>query len=295
MVTTATDLREAGIRVPLLVGGAALSEKFTRQKIAPQYATAVCYAKDAMTGLRLMNDLSDSGAARYRARGHTPSPTQRRREEPAPRPSSPRARSARLRCAPICPFPQVAYLDRKVRHITRPPRKFGATSIPTCSSDAIWAFADNFEKALAERDPRALELFNSMEEIKPEAASFMKISAVWQFFEAERRGNSIALFAPGADSPAAYFPFPAAEPSAKSFASATTFFRRSDGQPRSRGAVRGHAPARASARSPKTRRPRGTIFFLTVCRHWRSKPPRPAPNGCIAASAKIGVSLIRQR
>jgi len=33
MVTTATDLREAGIRIPLLVGGAALSERFTRQKI----------------------------------------------------------------------------------------------------------------------------------------------------------------------------------------------------------------------------------------------------------------------
>src|SRR6266436_1094519 len=59
MVITANDLREAGIRVPLLVGGAALSQKFTKLKIAPQYSTAVCYAKDAMTGLRLMNQLSD--------------------------------------------------------------------------------------------------------------------------------------------------------------------------------------------------------------------------------------------
>src|ERR1700726_4174637 len=59
MVTTAADLREAGITVPLLVGGAALSEKFTRMKIAPQYSTAVCYAKDAMTGTRLRNHLSD--------------------------------------------------------------------------------------------------------------------------------------------------------------------------------------------------------------------------------------------
>jgi len=50
MVITAADLREAGIRVPLLVGGAALSDKFTRQKIAPSYTMAVCYAKDAMSG-----------------------------------------------------------------------------------------------------------------------------------------------------------------------------------------------------------------------------------------------------
>src|SRR5207253_11331683 len=54
MVITAADLREAGISVPLLVGGAALSEQFTRQKIAPSYGHAVCYAKDAMTGLHLM-------------------------------------------------------------------------------------------------------------------------------------------------------------------------------------------------------------------------------------------------
>ena len=50
--------------IPLLVGGAALSAKFTEQKIAPSYGKAVCYAKDAMTGLRLMNELMDPGHAR---------------------------------------------------------------------------------------------------------------------------------------------------------------------------------------------------------------------------------------
>src|SRR5205807_1418438 len=59
MVITATDLKAAGIAVPLLVGGAALSEKFTRTKIAPAYAQAVCYAKDAMTGLRVLNRIMD--------------------------------------------------------------------------------------------------------------------------------------------------------------------------------------------------------------------------------------------
>ena len=59
MVMTASDLKDAGIIVPLLVGGAALSEKFTETKIAPSYGKAVCYAKDAMTGLRLMNQLMD--------------------------------------------------------------------------------------------------------------------------------------------------------------------------------------------------------------------------------------------
>ena len=47
-------------------------------------------------------------------------------------------------------------------------------------------YRGNFEKALADREPGALELFNNVEEVKAEAAKFMKVRAVWQFFEAER-------------------------------------------------------------------------------------------------------------
>src|SRR6202790_2270739 len=71
MVVTATDLSAAGIMVPLLVGGAALSEKFTETKIAPSYGKAVCYAKDAMTGLRLMNELMDPATREALLRDHT--------------------------------------------------------------------------------------------------------------------------------------------------------------------------------------------------------------------------------
>jgi 5-methyltetrahydrofolate--homocysteine methyltransferase len=59
MVVTARDLKEAGIRVPLLVGGAALSRKFTETRIAPEYEGPVFYARDAMSGLDLANRLSD--------------------------------------------------------------------------------------------------------------------------------------------------------------------------------------------------------------------------------------------
>ena len=45
-------------------------------------------------------------------------------------------------------------------------------------------------KLLAERDAKALELFHNVEEVKHEAAEFMKVQAVWQFFEAERDGNA---------------------------------------------------------------------------------------------------------
>jgi 5-methyltetrahydrofolate--homocysteine methyltransferase len=62
-------------------------------------------------------------------------------------------------------------------------------------------FRGDFEKRLAQRDPKAVDLFESMEEVKREAARFMKVRAVWQFFEAEAAGNDVRLFAPGATEP----------------------------------------------------------------------------------------------
>src|SRR5499433_322235 len=57
MVVTAQDLRAAGIDIPLFVGGAALTRKFTATRIAPEYPGATLYAKDAMDGLDLANQL----------------------------------------------------------------------------------------------------------------------------------------------------------------------------------------------------------------------------------------------
>jgi 5-methyltetrahydrofolate--homocysteine methyltransferase len=68
-------------------------------------------------------------------------------------------------------------------------------------------YKGNFEKSLAEHEPKALDLFQKMEELKREAAQFMRVKAVWQFFEAERDGNAIHLFAPGAADPLHTFRF----------------------------------------------------------------------------------------
>ncbi len=55
MVATAEDLTTAGIDVPILVGGAALSRRFTVNRIRPAYDDGlVLYAQDAMKGLALM-------------------------------------------------------------------------------------------------------------------------------------------------------------------------------------------------------------------------------------------------
>ena len=205
MVTTASDLKDAGIEIPLLVGGAALSAKFTQTKIAPSYGQAVCYAKDAMTGLRLMNQLMDPTTRETVLREHTASGNGFKVSTTvsvAPLPSV--TRSPRIRVD--VPVPPVSYLDRKVRLVPDLREIWGYIS-PYMLYGRHLGFRGDFEKHLAGRDPKAIELFESMEEVKKQAASFMKIRAVWQFFEAESEGESLHLFAPGAKEPLHTFRF----------------------------------------------------------------------------------------
>ena len=205
MVITAGDLRSAGIEIPLLVGGAALSAKFTQQKIAPSYGKAVCYAKDAMTGLRLMNELMDPATRETVVRNHTTSgngfgvsTTVRVTQMPAV-PRSPKVRTD-------LPLPNVTHMDRKVR-VVPDLREVWSYINPYMLYGRHLGFRGDFEKQLAQRDPKAVELYESMEEIRNEAAAFMKVRAVWQFFEAEPEGNAVHLFAPGETTPLHTFEF----------------------------------------------------------------------------------------
>ena len=197
MVVTASDLKDAGVRIPLLVGGAALSAKFTEQKIAPSYGEAVCYAKDAMTGLRLMNELMDPNTRATVLEKHTSSGngfgvTTTLKVAAIPRASrSPKVRSD-------LPIPPVKHLDRRAR-LVPDLREVWSYINPYMLYGRHMGFRGNFEKLLGERDPKAVELFESMEEVKTEAATFMKVKAVWQFFEAEAEGEALHLYEGGSD------------------------------------------------------------------------------------------------
>jgi len=205
MVVTATDLKAAGIAVPLLVGGAALSEKFTRTKIAPAYGEAVCYAKDAMTGLSLMNRLMDPNEREATLASHRAvAPQVAQAVQPVlPTPAT-TERSGKVRTD--IPIPAAPYLERKLRDVPHLAEVWSYIN-PYMLYGRHMGFKGNFEKALAEHDEKALELFHNMEEVKKEAYRFMKVKAVWQFFEAERDGNSIQLFAPGGTTPIHVFRF----------------------------------------------------------------------------------------
>jgi 5-methyltetrahydrofolate--homocysteine methyltransferase len=205
MVATASDFKEAGIQIPVLVGGAALSEKFTTGKIAPVYGGPVFYAKDAMTGLRLMHQIMDPASREAVLAGHRVEPE----EHPAPGESSPSvplstARSSKVRAD--VPIPRVPYLDRKVRTIEHLSEVWSYIN-PFMLFGRHLGFKGNFEKSLKELDPKALGLYHQMEEVKQEAAAFMKIRAVWRFFEAQRDGNAIELYRPDETQPVHRFQF----------------------------------------------------------------------------------------
>ena len=207
MAITAADLRAAGIAAPLLVGGAALSDRFTRTRIAPEYSGAVCYAKDAMSGLALLNDLMDP--ERREAL------TAEAARPPAPVPAPPAAASAaapassRTRSRKVSadiPIPAVTSLQRVVRDVPQLAEVWSYIN-PLMLYRHHLGFRDNFAEKLAARDPRALELHELVEGLKTDAQGWMKVRAVWQFFEAEPEGNSIHLFRPGEIAPRHTFTF----------------------------------------------------------------------------------------
>jgi 5-methyltetrahydrofolate--homocysteine methyltransferase len=208
MAITAGDLREAGVAVPLLVGGAALSDKFTRTRIAPEYGGTVCYAKDAMAGLALLNALMDPAARAQLAARHAPETA------PAPvgggaaasaAPSQVRSRKVRA----DLPIPAPHSLERHQRDVPQLAEIWSYIN-PLMLYRHHLGFKDNFEQALAARDSRALELQELVEELKREAAEFFRVRVAWQFFPVEPEGNAIHFFPPGAaagDAPLHTFQF----------------------------------------------------------------------------------------
>ncbi len=203
MVVTAQDLQAAGVRVPLLVGGAALSANFTRKRIAPSYGQLTCYAKDAMSGLDLLERALDPVARKALKAEHAPlqdSATGRR-----DRASAPSRRSSRVRAeVPPLKSPYKERICEDIPHL----RELWQYINPAMLYSRHLGFKGNFKKALAERDEKALALHAAMQETKAEAERYLKASAIWRFVDAEARGNSIRLFEPGSDVQLHEFAFP---------------------------------------------------------------------------------------
>ncbi|MEX2245188.1 MAG: methionine synthase [Dehalococcoidia bacterium] len=208
MVVTAEDLRTAGLDVPLLVGGAALSDRFTRTKIAPAYGWGtVVYCNDAMNGLDTLNRLMDPDERQLLEAKLLEAKPSAREVPPDAAPSEyAEVRSSRISVdVPVPPPPD---LDRHV--------------VLDLDLDEVWSYVNpqmlfgkhlgfkgRFVEALERGDVKARELAEKVEAVKAECrAGAMHARALWQFFEAEGDANRIHIFEPGAAVPIETFVVP---------------------------------------------------------------------------------------
>ena len=205
MVLTASDFHEAGIKIPLLVGGAALSQNYTTRKIAPAYESPTFYAKDAMAGLRMLNEIMDPAIRESILRSHVhlaPASDEVVPSQDTRPVSTDRSNKVRVEI----PVPKLPYPDRRLRAVPDLAEVWSYIN-PYMLYGRHLGFKGQFERLLAERDPKALSLHADVEEVKRMAAGFMKVRAVWRFFEAERDGNSIRLFEAQSGDPIHVFSF----------------------------------------------------------------------------------------
>ncbi|MGH7815473.1 MAG: methionine synthase [Candidatus Binataceae bacterium] len=208
MVATAQDLKTAGIDCPILVGGAALSNRFTRLKIAPEYDGLVVYANDAMTGLGLANQIMDF--ERRESLKRALAEESRKMAAAAPKPadsSAPAApsRSAVSRAIAIPPPP-----DLKLHAI----RDYDLGEIFEYVNPAMLYTRHlgfkNFVAAFGAGDPKAKELHDRVEEVIAIILKRKDISAnaIYKFFPANSGSErTVTICAPDGKAPLAAFTF----------------------------------------------------------------------------------------
>jgi 5-methyltetrahydrofolate--homocysteine methyltransferase len=194
MAVTVQDLRNAGIKCPVLVGGAALSSRFTRMKIAPEYEGIVAYAKDAMEGLDLANQLMDDELK--------PKLTESLANETRRLLSG-----AQVKSAPAAASPRVAQNRVGEVSIPRPPdlvqhvlRDYDLEEIfryinPLMLYTRHLGFKQ-FEQALTAGDAKARELRATVAAVEDVILARRDIvaSAVYRFFPAQSDDNRLSVY-----------------------------------------------------------------------------------------------------
>ena len=208
MVLTAGDLAAVGIDTPLLVGGAALTRRFTHRKIAQAYTGLCTYAKDAMHGLKLVEQVLDpaqrpdldSQVAELIAADTVEAAIETAEGADTGRPAAAAVRKD-------VPVPAPPDLDRHVTEL---------------NLDRVWEYLNpqmvygkhlglkgSVKRLRGEGDPKLAKLEAVVDELKDLARQgAMKARAVWRFFPAAADGNWITLRCPETGQIAASWDFP---------------------------------------------------------------------------------------
>ena len=205
MVATAEDLSRAGVNVPVLVGGAALSRNFVDRSIAPAYAGGtVAYAQDAMSGLELAKQMVEPGGLgrlNEELRVRRTKLAAETANRPAPAPSVPATRSGEVRILESVPTPPdwerhvisntpLEQIWRFVNPVMLYGRHFGV------KGSAARALDTPAESKLADTEDgrKALALKGTLDALKSELKGEMQARAVFRFYRAGSEGNRLVLF-----------------------------------------------------------------------------------------------------
>ncbi|MBW7477610.1 methionine synthase [Paenibacillus oenotherae] len=197
MVTTAQDLRVAGIDAPILVGGAALTRKFTKNRISPEYDGLVLYAKDAMDGLDISNKLMnpefrrqyEEELAAFKAAGSVE--TEEKKELPA------LTRVERSKISVDDPVFIPPDLDRHVLRDVPIPHIVPYVNMSMLLGHHL-GLRGNVDQLLAEGNEKAVQLKETVDNILHEAATkgIIRAHAMYRFFPAQSTGNDIIIYDP---------------------------------------------------------------------------------------------------
>lgn len=215
MVITAKDLTTAGIKVPMLVGGAALSRNFVDKQIAPEYADGfVDYANDAMHGLDLAkkivsSDDYESHKLTVLERRKKLESSTAKKDELLPETETRSSNIDLYEPSPAPDFDRHIFKQMPIETIWNfiNPLMLYTRHLGLKGSD-VRKWTDGDIKSLKDSDQglRALEVFEITEQLKQEYKSLLKPRAVYKFFEAKSSGNELTLFDAGQI--AAKFKFP---------------------------------------------------------------------------------------
>ena len=202
MVETVQELKQAGIAAPVLVGGAALTSRFTRLRIAPEYGGVVAYARDAMDGLTLAGRLVDPALRDELGRQladltATMGAAARAREAPVATPPERRSPSVRVDVAVPAP-PDLDPHELRDHDL----HEVFSYINPVMLYTRHLGFRGRFEDALASGDAKAVDLQRTVQAVQQEMADAPEIraDAVYRFFRVASDGRSLLVLSPDGES-----------------------------------------------------------------------------------------------
>lgn len=197
MVVTAQDLKAAGIEVPILVGGAALTRKFTKTRIAPEYDGVVLYAKDAMDGLDIANKLSDAEQRQKLIQELRDSMDSVVLEAGKGAGEVKLTRAAKSSVAQDVPVYIPPDLDRHVLKDYPIDHIYPYVNMQTLLGHHL-GLRGKVDKLLEEKNPKALQLKETIDDLFAEARAqgLIKANGMYRFFPAQSDGNDIIVYDP---------------------------------------------------------------------------------------------------